>query len=81
MALRLASERWAALAKLAKSHLDDHELVFVSLHYLMALLGAGQMEEAGALVEKLRSYAEDEDTRDQTQAKVTKRLALCWLRP
>ena len=74
--IAVGPERWAALAKLAKSHLDDHELVFVSLHYLMALLGAGQMEEAGALVEKLRSYAEDEDTRDQTQAKVTKKVGL-----
>lgn len=74
--IKVGPERWAALAELAKNHLDDHELVFVSLHYLMALLGAGRMEEAGALVEKLRAYADDEGTRDETQAKVTKKVGL-----
>ena len=74
--IAIGPERWSALAELAKNHLDDHELVFVSLHYLMALLGAGRMEEAGELVEKLRSYADDEGTRDETQAKITKKVGL-----
>ncbi len=33
--------RWRELASRAESHLDDHALVFVDLHYLMALAAVG----------------------------------------
>jgi tetratricopeptide (TPR) repeat protein len=34
-------DRWKELAVRASSHLDDHALVFVDLHYLMALAAVG----------------------------------------
>ncbi|WP_420404937.1 tetratricopeptide repeat protein [Nisaea sp.] len=74
--MRVGPERWAQLADIARNHLDDHELIFVSLHYLMALLGAGRMAEATEMTEKLRAYAESEATRDQTQARITRQVGL-----
>lgn len=74
--VEVGPERWSALAELAKKHVADHELIFVSLHYLMALLGAGRMEEAAELIERLRAYADGEGTREQTQAGVARRVGL-----
>ena len=34
-------DRWRELAERARGHVDDHSLVFVDLHYLMALAAAG----------------------------------------
>jgi hypothetical protein len=44
--------RWRELSIRAESHLDDHALVFVDLHYVMALAAAGN---DGALRELLAS--------------------------
>lgn len=74
--MRVGPERWAQLAALAEKHMDDHELIFVSLHYLMALLGAGRLAEAEEMIGKLRAYAGEEGTRDQTQARITQKVGL-----
>lgn len=58
----VGAARWDALAELALRHLDDHELIFVSLHYLMALVGARRFAEAEAMIERLRGYAATETT-------------------
>ena len=49
--------RWEELADIAQRRVDDGTLVFASLHYLMALLGAGRYREAGALVGRLAEEA------------------------
>lgn len=74
--MEVGPERWAQLADLAEKHMDDHELIFVSLHYLMALFGAGRLAEAGEMIEKLRGYADGAATRGQTQARITGRVGL-----
>ena len=46
--------RWTELAARAASHVDDHALVFVDLHYLMALAAAGN----GTVVEEFLTSCE-----------------------
>jgi len=45
-------DRWKELAARASSHLDDHALVFVDLHYVMALAAVG---DERAVTEFIRS--------------------------
>ena len=52
-------ERWRDLARVSLSHVEDHELVFVSLHYLMALLKGGEAEAAARLAAHLADYARE----------------------
>jgi hypothetical protein len=49
--------RWADLAEVSLKHVEDHELIFVAMHYLMVLLKSGEREAAGKLSAHLRSYA------------------------
>ena len=65
-------DRWEALARISLKHIDDHELVFVNLHYLMALLGGGRTREAGDMLSKLRAYA----AFDTTQAAIARDVGL-----
>lgn len=59
--------RWAELAERAASHLDDHALVFVDMHYLMALAAAG---DAGAVDEFLASCERFAASGQGTEAEV-----------
>ncbi len=43
-------DRWDELADIAERRIDDRQLAFADLHYLMALLGAGRFSRAEALV-------------------------------
>jgi len=54
--------RWSSLAETARSHVNDQELVFVSLHYLMALSGAGDQDSANDLLDVLRSWRDSGTT-------------------
>ncbi len=58
--------RWAALSEVAKNHLDDRDLIFVSLHYLMALIANGDKTAVKKMMDGLRDWA----TMDETQARV-----------
>ena len=49
--------RWTDLAEVSLKHVEDHELIFVAMHYLMVLLKSGEREAAGKLSAHLRSYA------------------------
>ncbi len=42
--------RWEELADIAERRIDDRQLAFADLHYLIALLGAGRFGSAEALV-------------------------------
>ncbi|MGL4637356.1 MAG: tetratricopeptide repeat protein [Beijerinckiaceae bacterium] len=50
--------RWDELADIASQRAHDHRLVFADLHYLMALLGAGETSTGEALVRTLRQNAQ-----------------------
>jgi tetratricopeptide (TPR) repeat protein len=49
--------RWEELAVHAERRVSDGQLVFADLHYLLALLGAGRWESAGALAGGLATDA------------------------
>lgn len=46
-------DRWEELADHAERRLDDRRLVFADLHYVLALLGAGQIDSAERLAAHL----------------------------
>ncbi len=50
-------DRWKDLTEVSLRHVDDHELVFVSLHYLMALLKGGEPEAAARLAARMQDYS------------------------
>ena len=58
--------RWRELASRAAAHLDDHALVFVDLHYLMALAAA----DPAAVDEFVRSCEQFATTGQGTEAEV-----------
>ena len=49
--------RWQRLATFSNAHLDDSDLVFVALHYLMALAANGDTVSATKLVDHLRQWS------------------------
>jgi hypothetical protein len=49
--------RWRELAARASTHGDDHTLVFVDMHYLMALAAAGQTEAAHEFMTSCERFA------------------------
>src|SRR5688572_7526395 len=69
-------DRWKELASRSSSHLDDHALVFVDMHYLMALAAVG---DEPAVSEFLRSCerfaASGEGTEGEVMADVGLRIA------
>ena len=65
--------RWRELSIRAESHLDDHALVFVDLHYVMALAAAGN---ESALRELLGSCERFAATGKGTEAEVMAEVGL-----
>ena len=59
-------DRWGRLAEVAKKHVGDNELIFVSLHYLMALIAAGDKAASDEMIDNIRTWS----TLDSTQAKI-----------
>jgi len=58
--------RWRELAERARLHIDDHALVFVDLHYLMALAATGDATAVEQFLHSCERFA----TEDSTEAKV-----------
>ncbi|WP_204324926.1 hypothetical protein, partial [Stenotrophomonas maltophilia] len=50
-------DRWRELADIARRHRRDTTLVFASLHYLLALVAAGDLSSARDVALALRSRA------------------------
>ncbi|MEM9250187.1 MAG: tetratricopeptide repeat protein [Pseudomonadota bacterium] len=65
-------DRWQTLAAVARAHVADKEMIFVSLHYLMALVSAGDTQAADEMIETIRTWSKLDDT----QAKVCARVGL-----
>ncbi|MEQ8824090.1 MAG: tetratricopeptide repeat protein [Filomicrobium sp.] len=59
--------RWTGLREIAYARRTDTSYVFASLHYLLALIGAGDLEGAGELVNNMRIRAAANDDRDQAR--------------
>lgn len=49
--------RWSELAARAATHVDDHALVFVDLHYLIALAAAGDPSAVSAFLGSCEQFA------------------------
>lgn len=49
--------RWRELAARATSHIDDHALVFVDLHYLMALVAVGDEKAVAEFLASCERFA------------------------
>ncbi|MEO0990357.1 MAG: tetratricopeptide repeat protein, partial [Pseudomonadota bacterium] len=65
-------DRWRELAHVARGHVADTELIFVSLHYLMALVSAGDTDAADEMIANIRTWS----TLDDTQAGICARVGL-----
>ena len=59
-------DRWHKLGAVARKHLADTDLIFVSLHYLMALIASGDKQAAEQMIEGIRKWS----TLDETQARI-----------
>ena len=55
-------ERWHTLLDVSRGHVQDRDLVFVSLHYLMPLAAAGTHDDVRALVANLEDWENAEET-------------------
>ena len=64
--------RWAGVRALAEDHVEDDDLIFVSLHYLMAMLSHGDQAGADDMVDRIAKWAEAETT----QGSVTRDIGL-----
>ncbi|MDX1431303.1 MAG: tetratricopeptide repeat protein [Gammaproteobacteria bacterium] len=53
--------RWDELAAIALERLHDHTSPFTSAHYAVILAAAGRFEEAGTLLESMRTFAHESD--------------------
>lgn len=67
--------RWARLAAVAQRHTADTDLVFVSLHYLMAALGAEDATTTRALLTTLDHWAEQPNTQGRVARAVGRAIA------
>lgn len=61
-------ERWERLAAVARGHVEDRELVFASLHYLMPLLMVGA-PEAGVLQDTLQRWSVEPSNQGRVAAR------------
>jgi tetratricopeptide (TPR) repeat protein len=59
--------RWTALADRSRAHIGDHALVFVDLHYVMALAAASGDEAVGQFLESCAQFAGNNES---TEARV-----------
>lgn len=65
-------DRWRELATVARAHVADTDLIFVSLHYLMALVSAGDAEAAEEMIGNIRQWS----SLDETQAGICARVGV-----
>ena len=63
-------DRWQVLADIASKRINDDELIFVSLHYLMALVSAGGEADIDAMMAHLEEWAARPTTQGRTTAHV-----------
>ncbi len=54
-------DRWATLADLVETRIDDHVMPFTDTQFMMGLTGAGRLTSARAFLASLRRFAEGGD--------------------
>jgi tetratricopeptide (TPR) repeat protein len=67
---RDVGSRWRDLVVVSLKHVEDHELIFVSLHYLMVLLKSGERDAAQRMAEQFRAYSNGTTTQGRVTAAV-----------
>jgi tetratricopeptide (TPR) repeat protein len=67
--------RWRELAERARGHIHDHSLVFVDLHYLMALAAAGDANAVEQFLGSCERFATEASTEARVMADVGLPLA------
>ena len=65
-------ERWLRLADVANEHLQDRDLIFVSLHYLMPLIATADKNAIETMMKNLRDWSKQGDS----QGRVTDAVGL-----
>ena len=55
-------DRWFRLAEISREHINDRDLAFVTLHYLMSLLGARDHRSSQAMLRTIQSWSSDNST-------------------
>jgi len=68
-------DRWRELSERAGGHIDDHALVFVDLHYLMALAAAGEANAVEQFLGSCERFAMEAVTEASVMADVGLPLA------
>jgi len=68
-------ERWQVLLEAAKRRIEDRDLVFASLHYLMVLVAAGDLQSVKSMMDELRQWADSGDTQGRIMHRVGMALA------
>lgn len=60
-------DRWLTLSEIARRHTDDEDLIFVTLHYLMALVSTGDRDGTAAMMKTIQGWAD----KGTTQGRIT----------
>lgn len=61
-------ERWSKLVGIARNHIEDRELAFLSLHHMMALVKAGAPADTDAMMESFRRWSETDNSQGRAIA-------------
>jgi len=67
--------RWQVLLEAAKRRIEDRDLVFASLHYLMVVIAAGDCQSTKSMMDQFRHWADSGDTQGQIMHRVGMSLA------
>lgn len=68
--------RWSRLLDVSRKHVEDTDLIFVSLHYLMALIAGGDAQAADRMITNIQQWS----TLPGTQARVCAESGLALAR-
>ena len=55
-------DRWQGLAEIARQHLEDSDLIFVTLHYLMVMASVGDEEAQKRMLDHVRQWSAGNST-------------------
>ena len=68
-------DRWERLADVSRKHLDDRDMIFTTLHYLMALVASQDQEAIDAMLSNIRNWSKEDTTQGRICAEVGLGLA------
>ncbi|MGI9379473.1 MAG: tetratricopeptide repeat protein [Methyloligellaceae bacterium] len=68
-------DRWAQLAEVSRKHLSDRDMIFTTLHYLMALVASNDQEAINTMLDNIRNWSKEESTQGRICAEVGLGLA------